>query len=199
MRFRSGGNDPTNQPVPDQPVEHPLRRRARRPVSLDGQVIRAGGIAVDIVLLDLNYDGCGIQTPVVLQPGERVQLSVIGRGLIDAVVCWVKDDRAGLLFAAEPVSKEVPRGADRSAVTNEVTMRRLGHNNYKVRIFDMSPSGCKVEVVERPKAAEKVSIKFEGLESIGAEVCWVEEFIVGLRFERPLHPAVFDLLLARLQ
>jgi hypothetical protein len=31
-----------------------------------------------------------------------------------------------------------------------------------------------------------------------AEVCWVDGFIVGLKFERPLHRAVFDLLLARM-
>lgn len=42
-------------------------------------------------------------------------------------------------------------------------------------------------------------IKFEGIETVQAEVCWIDGFIVGLRFERPFHPAVFDLLLARLR
>ena len=199
MRFRSSANGPTSQPAPDGPSEEPLRRRARRPVSLSGQVIRAGGIAVDVALLDLNYDGCGIETPTDLEPGEEIKLSVIGRGLIDAEVRWFKDGRAGLRFASEQASEEVPRNADRTPVTSEVKMRRLGQNNYNVRMFDLSPSGCRVEVVERPKNGERVTIKFEGLEAIVAEVCWIDEFIVGLQFERPLHPAVFDLLLTRLQ
>ena len=44
-----------------------------------------------------------------------------------------------------------------------------------------------------------MTIKFEGLEAMDAEVCWVQGFQAGLRFERPIHPAVFDLLLARLR
>ncbi len=199
MRFRSSANGPTSQPAPDGPSEEPLRRRARRPVSLSGQVIRAGGIALDVVLLDLNYDGCGIETPTELDPGEELKLSVNGRGLIDAEVRWFKDGRAGLRFVSEQAPEEVPRNNDRFAVTSEVKMRRRGQSNYNVRMFDLSPSGCKVEVVERPMNGESVTIKFEGLEALVAEVCWIEEFIVGLKFERPLHPAVFDLLLTRLQ
>jgi hypothetical protein len=42
-------------------------------------------------------------------------------------------------------------------------------------------------------------IKFEGFEVLDAQVCWVEGFVAGLRFEKPFHPAVFDLLLARLR
>jgi hypothetical protein len=43
-----------------------------------------------------------------------------------------------------------------------------------------------------------VLVKFDGLEALEAEVCWVEEFTAGLRFEKPMHPAVFDLLVERL-
>jgi hypothetical protein len=41
-------------------------------------------------------------------------------------------------------------------------------------------------------------LKFDGLEAIEAEVCWVEGFVAGLQFDKPIHPAVFDLLLHRL-
>jgi hypothetical protein len=33
---------------------------------------------------------------------------------------------------------------------------------------------------------------------LDAEVCWVNDFIAGLRFDRAFHPAVFDLMVARL-
>jgi hypothetical protein len=31
-----------------------------------------------------------------------------------------------------------------------------------------------------------------------AEVCWVDGFVAGLKFIKPMHPAVFDLLIERL-
>jgi hypothetical protein len=41
-------------------------------------------------------------------------------------------------------------------------------------------------------------LKFDGLEALEAEVCWVDGFVAGLQFDKPIHPAVFDLLLERL-
>ena len=41
-------------------------------------------------------------------------------------------------------------------------------------------------------------LRLEGLEALDAEVCWVSDFIAGLRFEKTFHPAVFDLLVKRL-
>ena len=45
---------------------------------------------------------------------------------------------------------------------------------------------------------EIVWVKFEGLEALEAMVCWVDGFAAGLEFQRPVHPAVFDVLLQRL-
>jgi hypothetical protein len=53
-------------------------------------------------------------------------------------------------------------------------------------------------LVERPSEGERVLIRFEGLEALEAEVCWVEGFTAGVKFERPMHPAVFELLIERL-
>ena len=64
---------------------------------------------------------------------------------------------------------------------------------------DASPHGCRVEFVERPALAERAWIKFEGLDALEATVCWVKGFSAGVRFEKPIHPAVFDGLMARLK
>lgn len=191
----------TNVPSNPAPVPEQRRGSARRPVRLQAHVLRSDGASVEVDLLDLNYDGCGIATPVELEPGEPLRLSVIGRGLIDAEVRWCKDGKAGLRFgAAEPMAKEATaRGANRASLSTEVRARRIGQHNYSVRIFDLSPDGAKIEVIERPRVGEQLMIKFEGIETVQAEVCWIDGFIVGLRFERPFHPAVFDLLLARLR
>ena len=92
-----------------------------------------------------------------------------------------------------------PRQEARIAVDAQVVLRRSGSNPYHVRVFDISRHGCKAEFVERPRLDEHVWIKFEGLNSIEATVCWVEGHIVGVEFTIPIHPAVLDLLVQRLR
>jgi hypothetical protein len=176
-------------------------RRERRPVSLPALAIREGGATVEILLLDLSYEGCGIETPIELAVGEAIKLSVLGRGVIDAHVRWYENGRAGLTFEPdgnEP-KRQSPRQNERIALGVEVMLRRLGQNNYRVRVNDLSPRGCKVELVEQPRIGEHMLVKFEGLEVLDCEVCWVEGYVAGLRFLKPMHPAVFDLTLQRLR
>ena len=141
------------------------------------------------------------RTPVELEAGEAIKLSVLCRGAIDAHVRWYKDGRAGLVFAPEKAKekKHWPRRSERTALTADVSLRRLGQNNYSVRVNDMSPEGCKVELVERPRIGEHLLIKFDGLEVLEGEVCWIEGYVAGLRFEKGIHPAVFDLLVQRIR
>ena len=90
------------------------------------------------------------------------------------------------------------RSHDRHRVAGEATLRREGGNNYRVRIYDISETGCKTEIVEHPRVAEGVWVKFDGLEALHATVTWIAPPVAGLRFDRPIHPAVFDALMARL-
>lgn len=180
---------------------NPIERRERRPVSLRGIAIRSDGSTVEIYLLDLSYEGCGIETPVKLEAGEAVKLSVLRRGAIDAHVRWYKDGRAGLIFEPQKQSQrqQQPRRSVRVGLSADVSLRRLGQNSYRVKVTDLSPEGCKVDLVERPRIGEHMLLKLEGLEVLDAETCWVEGYVAGLRFEKPIHPAVFDLLLQRLK
>ena len=47
--------------------------------------------------------------------------------------------------------------------------------------------------------ADRAWIKFEGLEPLEAEVCWVKGFLTGVRFAKPIHPAVFERILGNLR
>ena len=78
-------------------------------------------------------------------------------------------------------------------------LRRAGKSRHEVKIFDLSAFGCKAEFIERPRLDERVWIKFAELNAIEAMDCWTTGFNVGLEFERPIHPAVFEMLVARLQ
>ena len=176
-------------------------RSKRRPVSLRGFVSLPDGSSESALILDLSYEGCAIQTVLPLAAGQNVSLSLLRRGAIDAEVRWAADGKAGLVFKAEqpPATKpHQPRGAERLSLDADVTVRRLGKAKYRVRVLDLSPVGCKIDLIDRPALGEAMMVKFDGLEIVEAEVCWVEDFVAGLRFTRAFHPLVFELLAARL-
>ena len=91
---------------------------------------------------------------------------------------------------------EKPRAATRLRIAAEAGIRRTGVRGYRVRIFDASVEGCKVEFVERPAVGERVWIKFDGLEALEGTVRWVTGHIGGVKFEQPMHEAVFQRLAA---
>ncbi len=181
-----------------EPAQAHVEREERRPVRMHGHILLEDGTTAEAVLIDLSYEGCSIETPVELSVDQPVTLSVLRRGAIEALVRWVSEGKAGLYFKALVVDKQQPRSTERVSLDAEVMLRRLGQNNYRVRLFDLSPEGCKVELVERPREGEHVLIRFAGLEALDAEVCWVSEFVAGLHFNKPFHPAVFDLMVQRL-
>ena len=88
------------------------------------------------------------------------------------------------------------RSAPRLGFDAEVGIRRPGTLSFRVRVFDASAEGCKVEFVERPAIDERVWIRFDGLEALQATVRWVAGHKGGVKFDRPLHPAVFERLAA---
>jgi|SRR4051812_446610 hypothetical protein len=185
------------------PQERPSeadRRRERRPIDIHGHLMRAGGHRHAVELMDLNCGGCGIRTPVELTPGESVKLSVLEREPVRAIVRWCRNGKAGLDFeaATEQPKTMVERGARRIEVMGEISLRAAGRNSYRVRVRDLSTDGCKVEVVDVPRNGDRMRVKFDGIESIEAKVCWVEGHSAGLKFERHLHPGVLDLLTASL-
>ena len=90
------------------------------------------------------------------------------------------------------------RRTERVAVNAEVALRRSGQLNYRVRVFDASPLGCRLEFVERPQLEERVWVKFDRLDPLEGIVCWVDGFYAGIEFTAPMHPAVFESLVPRL-
>lgn len=184
---------------PDAEPQQPARE-ARRPVHMPGVINLEDGTEIPISVVDLSYDGCGIGTPVPLNPEDTILISVRGRGNIHAEVRWYADHRAGLLFKAEDPQDQdgyVPRKGKRVEIPGEVTMRRAGKPDFMVRLTDASPTGCKVQFADRPKVDEPVLVKFDGLQLLGGTVRWIEGIHAGIAFDYPIHPAVFDLLVER--
>lgn len=175
-------------------------RQDRRPVQLRGFVILDERRTVSATVLNLTYDGCCLEAAEELKSTQAVRLAVPGLGFIEAEVRWSENGKAGLVFAPSESQEEreiKPRAVERLLVDGEVLQRRQGQPNYRVRLFDVSTQGCMAEFVERPRVGDHVWIKFEGLESLEAEVCWAEGFKAGLKYANSIHPAVFDLLAKR--
>jgi hypothetical protein len=114
---------------------------------------------------------------------------------------WSGSGRMGNGGSARPIdgSGFRARKTSRVLVNAEVLLGRSCRRNYRVRVFDASPLGCKVEFVERPQLDEQVWVRFDSLAAIPAAICWVEGCFAGVAFDRPIHPAVFDDLLRRLR
>ena len=179
----------------------PIGLRERRAVALPAYATREDNSTVEMTITDLSHDGCGVISTLDLSAGEQLKMSVVRRGVAMATVRWADGARAGLSFASEALdetSPKQPRRHERIAVNGEVTMRRSGRVNFKVQVYDLSPEGCRAEFVDRPEIHEKLWIRLEGLEALEASVRWIVGAKTGLKFSNAIHPAVFDLLTARL-
>lgn len=178
-------------------------REPRRPVALTAIATLENGSTQAVSLLDLSYDGCGITTPIPLVPGDPVRLSIARRGVIDAEVRWYSDGKAGLVFKPESSavadSDRTPRDTQRTPLSAQVAIKRAGRRSYGVPIADASPNGFKFEYVDRPEIGERVMVKLEGLHPLEATIRWIEGHNAGAKFDKPIHPAVFDLLLERMR
>ncbi len=94
-------------------------------------------------------------------------------------------------------AKSIERRAERKPFDAEIELRRTRGMKYRVTVRDLSPQGCSINLVDRVELDEIIWIKFPGLESLEADVCWTKDFVAGVEFRRPLHPSVFALILDR--
>lgn len=175
-------------------------RPERRLVEMAGQAINNDGRNFWVRVINLSYDGCMVACDEPLSPGQNFKLSVLGRGGIDVEVAWAAEGKAGLRFTkpSQAASARTPRAAERLNLVAEISLRRPGRPSFQVRVCDISTHGCRCEFVDRPAEGEQVLVKFEGLEALAASTRWVDPPLTGVKFDRPIHPAVFDLLMVRL-
>lgn len=174
----------------------------RRALAIRGFGRLADGTVFPLMLVEISYNGCKVKTELALLPGVKFRLSTLEcRGAVDVQVRWHQDGHAGLRFIAdEPAAKPtLPRAEAREKLDASVCLRRVGGQRYHVPLHDLTPAGCKVEFVERPRPGDVLWAKWEGIEAVEAMVVWVDGFCGGLKFTRPLHPAIFEALLARLK
>jgi len=202
-RMSTAGEQPSHSPEHRSEIRpDDLPRADRRSVEIRGFLRTDEGSRIAVVVVNLSYDGCRIETPVPLEPGTSVRLST-RLGEADAEVSWCSGTEAGLQFkghssvqAQEPAPRP-QRESRRLPVVLSAKMKRFGRGGYEVPVSDIATSGCKVEFADRPDIGEAVSLRFDGLDPLEATVRWITDRNCGLDFARPLHPAILQMLLQR--
>jgi hypothetical protein len=76
-------------------------------------------------------------------------------------------------------------------------LRQRGASGVSVEVTDLSTHGFRASThLELAKGAD-VWLRLPGLEPCHARVAWAKGNLIGCAFERPLHPAVLDMILRR--
>jgi hypothetical protein len=84
--------------VEREPIDWKARQGARKAVSFRGSVKVPGGREVAALITNMSYSGCQVLAETKLVVGDTIQLSIAGRGSMEAQVRWTAGDSAGLQF-----------------------------------------------------------------------------------------------------
>ena len=87
-----------------------------------------------------------------------------------------------------------PRKSERIPVEVGAGLRQRGASGVSVRVMDLSPEGFRASTHLELSKGSDVWLRLPGLETLHATVAWSEGHFVGCAFERPLHPAVVDMI-----
>ncbi len=76
------------------------------------------------------------------------------------------------------------------------TLREPRCQAAAVTVRDLSTSGFRCDWPYRLQRDATVFLKLPGFDIMAARVAWCEKFVLGCRFERALHPLVFERIVA---
>jgi len=89
------------------------------------------------------------------------------------------------------------RKSSRVPVDMSAGLRQRGASGVSIQVLDLSPHGFRAAThLELPEGTD-VWLRLPGLEPFHAKVAWSEGHYVGCAFERPLHPAVVDMIVRK--
>jgi hypothetical protein len=86
------------------------------------------------------------------------------------------------------------RRAERAEVAVGAALRQRGAHAVTVQVLDLSVSGFRAATHLELMEGSDIWLKLPGLESLHARVVWMNGYVMGCEFVRPLHPAVLAML-----
>ena len=96
--------------------------------------------------------------------------------------------------AQPPPAGRKGRKSERVPLELGAGLRQRGASGVTVQIMDLSTHGFRVATHLELMDGADVWLRLPGLEPCHAKVMWSRGHYVGCQFERPLHPAVLDMI-----
>lgn len=84
------------------------------------------------------------------------------------------------------------RNATRAPISITVDFRRSGRTPFKVKLVDLSRTGCHAETVSRTNVGDAIWITLPGLAPIEGVVRWNTSRGFGCEWAAPMHESIFD-------
>jgi hypothetical protein len=89
-----------------------------------------------------------------------------------------------------------PRQTLRRSVKMRAHLRDRGQTRFEIDVVDLSKAGFRAETSFTLWPGTVVWLTLPGLAPLEAVVAWRDKFKYGCAFSKPLHPAVFDHIVA---
>jgi hypothetical protein len=89
------------------------------------------------------------------------------------------------------------RRAERTHVELGAGLRQRGASGVTVSILDLSTHGFRASTHLDLMPGTDVWLKLPGLEALHARVAWADAHYIGCAFDRPLHPAVLQMVVKK--
>lgn len=95
-----------------------------------------------------------------------------------------------------PEEGEENRLALRKAVKMRAHLRDRGTTRFEIEVVDLSTTGFRAQTSFTLWPGTTVWLTLPGLAGLEAVVAWRDKYRYGCAFTKPLHPAVFDHIVA---
>ena len=102
-----------------------------------------------------------------------------------------------LTTGAKPSSSLTSRKSERVSLELGAGLRQRGGTGVSIQILDLSVDGFRASTHLQLEKGSDVWLRLPGLEPYHAKVMWAKGAFIGCAFERPLHPAVLEMIVKK--
>ena len=96
-----------------------------------------------------------------------------------------------------PAQDLTSRKSERVKLELGAGLRQRGGTGVAIQIMDLSTDGFRATTHLQLEKGSDVWLRLPGLEPYHAKVMWSKGAFIGCAFERPLHPAVLDMIVRK--
>ena len=102
-----------------------------------------------------------------------------------------------LTTEVRPAPELTSRKSERVSLEMGAGLRQRGGTGVSIQIVDLSTDGFRASTHLQLAKGTDVWLRLPGLEPYQARVMWAKGNFIGCAFERPLHPAVLDMIVKK--